>query len=176
MDDLSELLLVRGVAPEIYWGGVATNYAMAAFQARRSHIGAIPQMSTYSVGLSELFTPLSNGRININTASQTTLQMIPYVDEAIAAKIIELRAGVDGAEGTEDDMPAGMPGVTIENVLLSAGMSRQAVTLAASRCSVRSSTFEVEVDAEVAGYHRKFYAILGRANPRDVQILSFYWK
>ena len=176
MDDLSELLLVRGVTPEIYWGGVATNHSMAAFQARRNQLGAVPALVTYNVGLHDLFTPISNGRININTASQTTLQMIPYVDDAIAAKIIEFRAGLDGAQGTEDDMPAGMAGVTVENALLSAGMSRQAVTFAARYCTTRSSTFEVEVDAEVAGYHRKFYAILGRTSPRDVQVLSFYWK
>jgi len=176
IDDLSELLLVRGVTPEIYWGGVATNHSMAAFQTRRSRLGAVPNMITYNIGLEDLFTPLSNGRININTASQTTLQMIPYVDDAIAAKIIELRAGLDGAQGTEDDMPAGMPGVTVENVLLSAGMSRQAVQFAARYCNMRSSTFEVQVDAEVAGYHRQFFAILGRTPPRDVQVLSFYWK
>ena len=37
------------------------------------------------------------------------------------------------------------------------------------------STFEVHVDAQVAGYHRHFVGIIGRNNPRDVQILSFYW-
>jgi len=41
--------------------------------------------------------------------------------------------------------------------------------------AVRSSTFEVHVDAQVAGYHRRFVGVLGRNNPRDVQILSFYW-
>ena len=57
-----------------------------------------------------------------------------------------------------------------------AGMSQQAVGLAARYCSTRSSTFEVKVDADVAGYHREFFAILGRAPNRDVQVLSFYWK
>ena len=43
-------------------------------------------------------------------------------------------------------------------------------------CDVRSRTFEVEVNAEVGGYKRTFYAVLGRNGPRDVQVLSFYWK
>jgi len=43
-------------------------------------------------------------------------------------------------------------------------------------CDVRSRTFQVQVDAEVGGYRRTFFAILGRNNPRDVQVLSFYWK
>jgi hypothetical protein len=43
-------------------------------------------------------------------------------------------------------------------------------------CDVRSRTFQVEVNADVGGYKRTFYAVLGRNSPRDVQILTFYWK
>ncbi len=176
LDDLSELLLVRGVTPEIFWGGVATNHTPAAFQNKLGRVGPAFDRPTYAMGLEEIFTPLSNGKININTAPLMVLQMIPFVDEAIAAKIIELRAGPDGAEATEDDMPAGMPGVRVEDVLRTAGLSVQAVPIAARVCTARSSTFEVVIEAEVAGYSRKFYAILGRNTPRDVQILSFHWR
>lgn len=178
LDDLSELLLVKGIKdfPEVYWGGVATNHPPAAFQNKFRRAGQNAGPVSYPVGLVDLFTPLSSGRININTASQTTLQMIPFVDDLIAAKIIEFRAGFDGQPGTEDDTPAGVGGMTIESALRSAGMSQQAVGLAARYCSTRSSTFEVKVDADVAGYHREFFAILGRAPNRDVQVLSFYWK
>jgi len=43
-------------------------------------------------------------------------------------------------------------------------------------CDTRSRTFQVQVDADVGGYKRTFYAVLGRNTPRDVQILTFYWK
>jgi hypothetical protein len=44
-------------------------------------------------------------------------------------------------------------------------------------CDVVSQTFEVQVDANLGGYHRTFYAILGQPrNSRSPQILSFYWK
>lgn len=177
VDDLTELLLVRGVTPEIYWGGVATNHAPGAFQNKLGRLGAgfQPQQPAVGAGLEEIFTPLSNGKININTASATALQMIPFVDDIIAAKIIELRAGPDGADGTEDDMPAGMPGIRIEDVLRTAGLPMQAVPVAARYCTQRSSVFEVEVTAELAGYKRRFSALLGRNSPRDVQVLSFYW-
>lgn len=178
IDDLSELLLVRGVTPDIYWGGVATNHTPAAFQNKFGRVGPAAQQLAYAVGLADLLTPISNGKININTASLTALQMIPYVDEAIAAKIIELRAGPDGAEGTEDDMPAGAPGPlgSVRSMLGSAGMNPSVFPIAESSCTTRSSTFEVVVDAELAGYTRKFYALLGRNSPRDIQILSFYWR
>ena len=176
MDDLSELQLVRGVTPELYWGGAVTNHSRAAFQSKLPRSPFDRESPQYFAGFQELFTPISNGRINLNTASLVTLQMLPFVDEVVAAKIIELRSGPDGADGTEDDMPAGMPGIRVQDVLLSAGLNRNVVELAARFCGVRSSTFEVQVDAEIAGYRRTFHGIIGRTNPRDLQVLGFYWK
>jgi hypothetical protein len=40
----------------------------------------------------------------------------------------------------------------------------------------RSRTFEVTVEAEVNSYKRTFIAIVGRNSPRDVPVLSFYWR
>lgn len=175
VDDLSELLLVRGVTPEIYWGGVATNHTRAAFQNRNQRFGPMVNNDVgYTVGLSEIFTPLSNGRININTASQTTLQMVPLVDEIVASRIIELRSGGDGTYGPIG--PIGSPGFGIEEALFNAGLNRQAAQFAAPYFTVRSSTFEVQVDAEIAGYKRQFIAILARNSPKDVQVLTFGWK
>ena len=42
-------------------------------------------------------------------------------------------------------------------------------------CDVRSKTFKVRHNGDIDGYSRTFHAILGRNNPRDVQMLSFYW-
>lgn len=175
MDDITELLLIRGVTPEMYWGAISTNYTRAAFQNRQ--LGLVRNSQPFMVGLVELFTPLSNGRININTASASVLQMLPNVDESVAARIIELRSGFDGVQGTEDDTPAGGPGAgSIETVLQSAGLNPGVAPIAARFCTVRSDTFEVQVDAEVNGYKRTFYGILGRVSAKDVQILGFYWK
>jgi type II secretory pathway component PulK len=168
MDDLSELLLIRGIReqPEIY----SADYLPAAF-LRVDRWGRPMEVPSYPVHLVELFTPLSSGRINVNTASATVLQLIPGVDENVAAQIIQLRSGPDGADGTDDDTP-------FRNVgeLINAGLNRQAVQQIARWCDVRSRTFEVQVDASVGGYQRTFYAIVGRNSPRDLPILSFYWK
>ena len=170
MDDLSELLLVRGITPDIYWGGVSTNHPPAAFQTR---LGVVRPASAvaYPVGLADLFTPISSGRLNINTAPFMNLQMIPGVDENIAAEIIRLRAGPDGADGTEDDTP-------FRNVdeLRTAGVNNQLAPLIRRMCDVRSRTFEVEVDAEIGSYKRQFFAIIGRNSNRDLPVLGFYWK
>jgi len=176
IDDLSELLLIRGITPEIYWGGTSTNHPPAAFQRQLGRFGPMIEPLTFPVGLVELFTPMSSGRINLNTASLTALQMIPFVDEVMASKIIEFRSGADGVSGTEDDTPIGGLGLSMLDVLRSAGFGNQAAQTAARFCDVRSRTFEVQVDTEIAGCKRQFMAVLGRNSPREVQILSFFWK
>ncbi|HLX94864.1 MAG TPA: general secretion pathway protein GspK [Verrucomicrobiae bacterium] len=173
IDDLSELLLVKGIAdhPEIYWGGSATNHAPAAFQQKLGFVNSPFQAADYPFGLKDLFTPISTGRININTADENVLQMIPGVDEATAQNIIKLRAGPDGVDGTDDDTP-----FQNFNQLVQAGLSPQLVGQLAQLCTVRSATFEVHVTARIGDDQREYVAILYRNAPTDIQVLSFYWK
>ena len=173
MDDLSELLLVKGIAnhPEIYWGGSATNHQPAAFQQKLGFVNAPNQAPDYPFGLKDIFTPISNGRININTADENVLQMIPGVDDATAQNIIKLRDGPDGVEGTADDTP-----FASVNQLVTADLNPQLVAQLGRVCTVRSATFEVHVTARIGDYHREYVAILYRNAPTDIQVLSFYWK
>jgi hypothetical protein len=50
---------------------------------------------------------MAGGRmpLNVNTATMAQLRQIPEIDETMASAIIGWRAGTDGIEGTEDDMP-----------------------------------------------------------------------
>jgi type II secretory pathway component PulK len=170
VDDLSELLLVRGVTPEIFWGSSSTNARPAAFQQQVDRFGRPIATPTYPFGLVDVFTPISSGRININTASSTILQMLLGGDEAAAACVIQQRAGLDGADGTDDDVPFHNVG-ELANCL-----NYQNTGQIQSVCTVRSSTFEVQIDAQIAGYKRRFTAILGRTSQQDIQVLAFYWK
>ena len=169
MDDLSELLLVRGIRdhPEIYWGGSPTNQAPARFQQKLGLVNSPFETPDYPFGLTNIFTTLSTGRINVNTADENVLQMLPGVDETTAQNIIKLRAGPDGEDGTADDTPLGNPAQ-----ITTAG----APAAAANLCAVRSSTFEVHVTARIGDYHRDYVAILYRNSPTDIQVLSFYWE
>jgi general secretion pathway protein K len=169
MDDLSELLLIRGIRdhPEIYWGGSPSNQAPARFQQKLGFVNSPFQVPDYPFGLTNLFTALSTGRININTASADVLQMLPGVDETIAQNIIKRRVGPDEVDGTEDDTAFTNPTQITE-----AGAPGGAANL----CTVRSSTFEVHVTARIGDYHRDYVAILYRNGPTDIQILSFYWE
>jgi type II secretory pathway component PulK len=170
IDDLSELLLVKGISPDIYWGPTSTNHPQDALQQRYGRSGAPGQPVIYPVGLVDLFTPMSSGKINVNTASAAVLQLIPGVDSTVAEAIVAGRSGEDDGSGLLG------PYKSITEVSRVPEVPRGLIGQLGQFCDVRSRTFQVEVDAEVGGYHRQFIAILGRNSPRDVQLLTFYWK
>ena len=168
IDDLSELLLVKGIneSPELFWGPEAEGQAPSRVQ-KNSHprLGFNAEVPVYPVGLRQLFTPVSSGRINLNTASTAVLQLIPGIDERAAQEIIRLRTGPDGT----GYVPLNNPGE-----LVNASIPPNVVQQISKYCDVHSRTFEVHVNAEINGYVRKFTAIVVRNNPRDIQVLTFH--
>jgi type II secretory pathway component PulK len=182
MDDISELLLVRGIwdHPEIYdpqtYGGQATGRNPFHHQLG---FGAAPgQTPNYPFGLKDVFTAISRGQVNVNTAGRNVLQLLLMssgmdMDSAgnMADAIIQYRAGPDGQEGTEDDTPFLNP-----NQLSAAGVPPQAVGALSRFCTVRSSTFKVTVTAHLGNLSHEYTAILFRNGPNNVQVVSFYWE
>jgi general secretion pathway protein K len=166
IDDLTEMLLIRGVTPEIFFGSGQPDSASPDF--------FLGPHSAGPVGLVDLFTPISAGMININTASAEVLQLIPGIDSSLAQAIIMTRAGLDGMDGTEDDMPFRSVGELMNVPGMPPGIAQQFQGMLATR----SFTFRVLVDARIGHYQRQFVAVLRRnpANPRDVQTLLFHWQ
>src|SRR5205814_801190 len=150
-------LLIRGVTQELYWGNSWSNHPQSVFQRRQNRFGEPAQAAALSVGLVDLFTPLSVGRININTASSAVLQLIPGVDALVADAIVSARGGED--DGTDQTGPfrsldprylwARIPGLNLE-------VARQLQRV----CDVHSRTFEIHIDAEISGYKREFVAVV----------------
>jgi general secretion pathway protein K len=175
IDDLSELLLVNGVTSAMFWGSGAGGH-MQVLNRQPGVTKSRFEEPTYAIGLVDLFTPLSSRLVNINTATATTLQVFPDIDENIANAIISGpggRAGPDGADGTEDDMPFRSP----QELSRIPGFANPAAIAQLSRFfTVRSLVFEVRVDAQIGSYKRQYVAVLRRNSPRDIQVLSFYWK
>ncbi len=171
IDDLSELMLINGVTPELFYGPSSTNYQPGSAQPRLNRSSGFGSMDVAPnpVGFVDIFTPVSTGRININTASAAVLQCIPGVDRSTAEAIVAGREGEDDGSGLLGPYRS----VTeIGRVGLPAALARQIEPF----CDIRSSTFKVEVDARINNYTRQFVAILRRVSQRDVQVLSFYWK
>lgn len=184
IDDISELLLIKGVTPEIYWGSNSTNHPVSAYQQHGSGAFNQPTPSRsgagfrdsdqpqYPVGLVELFGAMG-GKLNVNTASIKTLQLIPGLDEAAAARILQGRTGPDGQDGTDDDIPLQNPGQMSEFL----GQGVQTASLA-NYVDVRSYVFDVTVEAEINGYKKTFHGIVSRGGGGGQQIscVKFYWE
>jgi type II secretory pathway component PulK len=165
IDDLSELLLIRGVTAEMYGlPGVTPPPPPPSFKDRLG----FPEQPAQRAYLKDLFVPISAGPININNASPEVLQLVPFIDENIAHQIMACRSG------QETGVPT--PFRNVGEALLCAGLNQQIVGQVQRYFSVRSSTFEVHINAEIGGVKRQYYAILRRNSPRDVQVLTFHWK
>lgn len=172
VDDIAELLLVRGVTPEMFWGPRYQGAPMAFVANKRRGLHGAPEPVTYATGLIDLFTPFGSGLLNLNTATMTALQVIPEIDENIAAAIISRRNGQDGSPGTEDDMPFRSPG-EIGSI---PGIPPPMAGAIARYFTVQSTAFEVEVDVQLDQRSRKFFAIVRRMDPKNIVTLTMYWK
>jgi general secretion pathway protein K len=169
IDDLSELLLIRGVTPDMYWGTSSPDHPITTFIPRENRSHMPTEMPSFPVGLVDLFTPISDGKININTASAAVLQLIPNMTPEAAQSI------VSGREGEDDGSGLTGPYKNLGQVSRMPEINPEMTRLISQFGDVHSKTFQVNITASVNGYTRYFTAILGRNNPRDIQILSFYW-
>lgn len=176
LDDISELLMIQGVKPELYYGiarlegrsPVSTYIDPDEIRIGRRY----EDENIFEGGLMDLFCTLSSGTLNINTAPAEVLQMLPGVTPEIANEIITYRRGLDDMEGSEDDVM--ITGVAMLQQI--PGMPQTLVQQIGSFCGVRSTVFEVEVRARVGEQERVFSSMLHRVSARDVRILYFQWK
>ena len=167
IDDITELLMINGITRGIYEGsgGIDTTAPLATVAAAQSRFDE----PVYAVGLRDLFCTVSSRTLNINTATETTLQLLPPVDANVAAAIIQRRAGPDGVEPSCDDTPfrnpqelgsiPGLPPPVLQQILPYVG--------------VRSVVFEVTIEAHIGGQHRTYIGVLARNNIQNIQVLAF---
>jgi hypothetical protein len=160
------LQYIKGVTFEIY-SGHSPNQPSGVFHHKLGFGTSPGQAPDYLFGLTNIFTPFSTGKININTADKNVLQMIPGVNAALADAIVKQRAGPDGVDGTEDDTP-------FQNVNQLAAITGLNPQQFGTLCDVHSFTYEVHVTAQLGDYKREYVAILARTSGTDIQVLSFY--
>jgi general secretion pathway protein K len=140
LDRVEELLLIRGVTPELYHGTPATDTDPAR------------------PGLEDVFTTMTSGTINVNTASAIVLQALGLDDTQVQA-ILSRRDGADGIPGTDDDLPFHS---AAEFFAAIGGLDPAAKQAAEALVSVKSSYFTVKSTGEVGGVKRTILATLYR--------------
>src|SRR5262249_5313301 len=117
LDDLSEMLLIKGITPAMYYGsgtmGAQQNTRRSAFGLNRGN------EAFYTNALINLFTPLSAGKVNGNTASAEGLELGQGLEYEGGQGFKSCRPGPDHTDGTKDDTPfpnlgalPGFPGIS----------------------------------------------------------------
>jgi general secretion pathway protein K len=140
LDRVQELLLIRGVTPELYQGTPATDTDPAR------------------PGLEDIFTTMTSGTINVNTASAIVLQALGLDDTQVQA-VLSRRDGADGIPGTDDDLPFHSP----DEFFAAAGSLDPPTKLTAQALvAVKSSFFTVKSTGEVGGVKHTIQATLYR--------------
>src|SRR3954469_19832300 len=114
VDDIRELLLIKGMTEQIFWGTGRVGPAERdrngnAPRVKRPllpYLESMRNMPTSSVGLYDLFVPIHGfgNRVNINTASAEVLQ-VAGLDPGTASALVSARNGPDGQPSTDDDIP-----------------------------------------------------------------------
>ena len=171
IDDLTEMMFIKGITPAMYYGSGGMAAAPGGFKLPSAVSRFRGQEESYPIGFVDLFTAVSGRFMNINTASANVMQLIPDVDGVMAQAIITTRAGPDGVDGTCDDMPFRSIG-ELSNV---PGMTPQLGQMFARYFSTRSTTFEVQVDVEIDAVKRSYFAML-RRNGQRIDTLYMYWR
>jgi general secretion pathway protein K len=91
-------------------------------------------------GLRDVITCYSDGRINVNTASQAVLECVPELSDGIIGALIAYRQGADGELNTEDDLAF----KTIDELVAYAGLANDDLEILNQYCSIDSRFFTVK--------------------------------
>lgn len=160
IDSLDELTLIKGVTHDMFYGGSSAP-SDASFSGHQLGFGHAPgQAPNYAFGLRDVFTPFSTGKINILTADDTVLQLIPGIDTAAAQAI----------ETARDSDP---PIRNVGQLLTAAGIPPAAIGQIQSYTSVQGNTYEVHATATIGTLSHEYTAVVFRNGP-NVQVFSFY--
>ncbi len=170
VDDITELMKIKGVTPQLFYGG---SYSVSGFRGGGAGFGSGAALGASGSGLVGVFCAISTGQLNINTAPEPVLALALGGNRSLAQEIIKVRAGPDGQDGTPDDEPARNQG-EIARLLGPAGGGASGGQLNTSWSTI-SSHFLVQVSAEFGATRRRYLALIRRGGqtPRDFQTLVF---
>ena len=152
MDRVEELLLVRGVTPKLFYGAPAKDE------------------EPVRPGLADLVTTISEGQINVNTATPIALQAALELSDAQLEIILARRDGPDRLPGTEDDMPFS----SVDNFMqLLGSMPGELQQLIRSRVTVTSTFFTIKSTGEVGGAK---YTIVASMQRQGGNVSTVAWR
>jgi general secretion pathway protein K len=160
IDNLDELQLIKGVTRDMFYGGSSAGSA-SPFPQHKLGFGHAPgQEPDYAFGLKDVFTPFSSGKINVLTADDKVLQLIPGLDTAAVQAIINAR---------DSDPPIRNVG----QLLAAAGINPAVAGQILNYMGIQGNTYEIHATATIGQISHEFTAVVFRNGP-SVTVFSFY--
>lgn len=153
LDTVGELLLVKGVNRAILYGGVLETNNPA-------------EASGVISGIDDLLTTYSDGKVNINAASQRVLMTLPGVDEIVSGAIIEEREGIPDDKGVRESKPFKGP----EDLY---GRIPNLSTSLRNYITTDSGIFRLTLQGTVHGVTRQIWCIVRYSNK---QLTILQWR
>lgn len=161
IDNLDELQLIKGISRAMYNGG--SDDPTRAFPEHHLGFGHAPgQEANYVFGLKDVFTPYSAGQVNILTADENVLQLLPGMDTAAVQAILTAR---------QSDPPIR----NVPQLLAAAGMNNNPTVGAqiGKYLTVQGSTYEIHATVRIGQLTHEYTAVVVRAG-QNVTVYSFY--
>ena len=160
IDNLDELQLVKGITRDMFNGGSSAP-SNTPFPEHQLGFGHAPgQEPNYAFGLKDVFTPFSSGKINLLTADDKVLQLIPGIDTAAAQAI----------ETARDSDP---PIRNVAQLLANAGINPADAGRVTRYTDSRGSTYEIRATATIGQISHEYTAVVFRTGA-NVMVVSFY--
>jgi general secretion pathway protein K len=162
MDSLEELLLVKGVTYNMFYGIQSSADAQTPFPKHKLGVGhTFSQEPDYAFGLCDVFTPFSTGRINLLTADDNVLLAI-LGNDANAVQAIHSALNLDP------------PIRNIQQLIAAAGINNPAAAQQIQDyTTMQGSTYEIHATATIGQLSHEYTAVVFRNGP-DIQVFSFY--
>jgi general secretion pathway protein K len=154
LDRIEELLLVRGVTRDIFYGHTAES-------ATDSDL----------TGIGQFLTALPFAKVNVNTAPPQVLQCIPGVTPDMAEKLVRYRQGDDGIDGTDDDKP--FQSVDEIATVWSGMLSRNSFQALRNYLDIKSSFFTIRSIGNVNGVRKTIVTTVFRANDGTISTVAW---
>ena len=158
IDNLDELQLIKGVTRDLYTG--ISSDASSPYARHQLGFGHAPgQEAIYAFGLRDVFTPFSQGQVNILTADDKVLQCLPGLDTSQVQAIETAR---------EDPVNR-----NVGQLLTAAGLPPQSVGQIGGYLGIVGNTYEVHATATIGQLSHEYTAVVFRSGP-NVTVVSFY--
>lgn len=143
IDNLAELLLVKGISSQIYYGSNTAG-------------------QENSIGLNNLLTIYSDGKININTASKAVLDAIPLLCDAAVDEIISRQTSAAGKFSSMDDIEKNDNFTTTDKLAL----------MQIAKFNSNHFQLQIKIRNEIQNFQSEYLAIIERQDT-NTKILSW---